>query len=163
MAPRRIIVLGCAGAGKTTFARRLSQKLGASLVCLDDHWRSEWGPDDLPAFRQLVILAHAEETWVSDGNFATATFDLRLPRADLIVWMERPRWLCLWRAAQRTRRPGEPHQGRDLWKVLRFIWGFHRKNRPMIERLRMEIAPLVAVVHLTSDAESDRFLHGLVD
>jgi hypothetical protein len=33
-----------------------------------------------------MTAAHAADAWLSDGNYALATFDIRLPRADLIVW-----------------------------------------------------------------------------
>jgi adenylate kinase family enzyme len=101
---------------------------------------------------------HAGEAWVSDGNFAQATFDLRLPRADLIIWLELPRSICLRRAIGRVFRPGEAHQLRDLRKVIRFIWNFDRINRPKIETARAEFGPDVPVMRLTSDAEVEGFL-----
>ena len=40
---RRVMVVGCAGAGKTTFARRLGSALGVPAICLDFHfWRPGW-------------------------------------------------------------------------------------------------------------------------
>jgi len=152
------VILGCAGAGKTTLARRLAERLAAPMICLDAIWRRGWGPADVPAFRALVEAAHQGEAWVSDGNFAQASFDLRLPRADLIVWLERPRPLCVWRVTRRVLRRGEAHRPADLWKVLRFIWGFNRINRPRIEALRLDIARTVPVVRFKSDAAVERFL-----
>ena len=51
---RRIIVLGCAGTGKTTFARRLGERIGAPHLCLDDIWGGELRPADFPVFRALM-------------------------------------------------------------------------------------------------------------
>jgi len=82
---QRIVVLGCAGAGKTTFARALAEAINAPAVILDDIWRPEWGPDDLERFRRLLREAHAGDRWVSDGNFALAGFD-----AGLSVWRAAP-------------------------------------------------------------------------
>jgi adenylate kinase family enzyme len=130
------------------------------MICLDAIWQRGWGPADVPAFRALVATAHQGEAWVSDGNFAQASFDLRLPRADLIVWLERPRALCAWRVSRRLLRRGEAHRPADLWKVLRFIWVFNRINRPRIEALRLGLAPTVPVVRLTSDAAVEQFLAG---
>lgn len=158
MTPRRIVVLGCAGTGKTTFSRRLAAVTGAPHICLDDIWRPDWGPPEVPAFRALLGETHAAPAWVSDGNFAQASFDLRLPRADLVIWMERPRQVCAARAVLRTLRPGETHRPGDLGKVLRFIWGFDRINRPRIEALRAEHGAHVPVVRLRSDAETADFL-----
>jgi len=33
---RRIVVLGCAGSGKTIFARRVAERIGQPAICLDD-------------------------------------------------------------------------------------------------------------------------------
>jgi adenylate kinase family enzyme len=159
--PRRIVILGCGGAGKTTFARRLAERTGAPLVVLDEIWRREWGAADVPGFRTLVAEAHAGDAWVSDGNFAQATFDLRLPRAELVVWKEAPPFVCSWRAVTRTLRAGEQHRPADIGKVLRFIWDFDRVNRPRIEALRERIAPQVPVVRARSAAEAEALLADL--
>ncbi|MGH7023199.1 MAG: hypothetical protein ACREEB_06360 [Caulobacteraceae bacterium] len=161
MSGRRIVVLGCAGAGKTTFAARMSALIGAPHVCLDRIWRLDWGPNDVPRFRALLADAHAGEAWISEGNFAVASFDLRLPRADLVVWVERPRLVCAWRAVSRVLKPGEDHRPGRLIHVLRFIWGFDRINRPRIERLLAEHGPGLSVVRLASRAEEDSLLAGL--
>jgi adenylate kinase family enzyme len=155
---RRVVVLGCAGTGKTTFARALAAKLGAPAIVLDDIWQADWGPDHTQAFRDLLTEAHAGETWVSDGNFAVVSFDLRLPRADLVVWLERPRWLCMLRAARRVWRPGEAHRPADLAKVFAFIWNFDRINRPRIEAALQEHGPSLPVVRLRSDRAAADFL-----
>ena len=157
-AARRIVILGCAGAGKSTLAGRIGGALGAPVICLDAIWRAAWTAVDLAEFRATIAQMHGGETWISDGNFAAATFDLRLPRADLIVWLERPRSLCLWRAIRRVFRHGESHRGRDVVTVLRFIWNFERVNRPRIEALRLAHGPDVRVVRLSSNTRIDRFV-----
>ncbi|HEX7760221.1 MAG TPA: hypothetical protein VF459_12010 [Caulobacteraceae bacterium] len=155
---RRIVLLGCAGAGKSTLGAALAGAIGAPFICLDSIWLPDWTAADAPAFRALVADVHAGEVWVSDGNFAAATFDIRLPRADLILWMDRPGWLCAVRAVGRVFRPGEAHSPKDLIKVMRFIWGFERINRPRIEGLRNAIAPDVPVISLKTDADIADFL-----
>ena len=153
---KRIVLLGCAGSGKTTLARRLGERMGAPVICLDAVWRA--GPGDTPRFRELMTEAHAAESWVSDGNFAQVTFDIRLPRADLIVWLETPRILCAARAILRVFRPGEAHRPHDLQKVLRFIWNFDRLNRPRIEAARIAYGPEAPVLHLRTRADVEALL-----
>lgn len=154
----RIVILGCAGGGKTTLARRLGERTGAPVICLDEIWRPDWGKDDAERFRGILKTSHAAPNWISDGNFALVTFDIRLPRADLVIWLDRPRLSCAWRAAARVLRRGESHRPRDLLKVLRFIWGFERVNRPRIEAARAQHGPGVPVVHLRNDREIAAFL-----
>jgi adenylate kinase family enzyme len=154
----RIVVLGCAGSGKTTFAHQLSECISSPVICLDAIWQPQWGKDDVPAFRTLMKEAHAGETWISDGNFAQMTFDIRLPRATLVIWLDRPKLLCSWRAITRLFQPGEEHRIGGLAKVLRFIWNFDRINRPLIESQRNASGPDVPVVRLTNSRETDAFL-----
>jgi adenylate kinase family enzyme len=154
----RIVVLGCAGAGKSTLARRLAEAAGAPLISLDAIWQEGWGVADVPGFRAILTELHAREAWISDGNFAVASFDIRLPRADLLVWLEPPRWLCLLRATLRVLRPGETHRLRHLPRVLRFIWNFDRVNRPKIEAERAAHAPDAPLLRLRTGREVDALL-----
>ena len=152
------MLLGCAGAGKTTLARRLGEVTGAPVICLDSIWQPGWGPNEVGQFREILTPTHAADAWISDGNFALATFDIRLPRADLVVWLDRPRLHCAWRAITRTFRRGEAHRPSDLLKVMRFIWGFDRINRPRIEAARLRYGAQVPVIHLHGDQDIRAFL-----
>ena len=117
--------------------------------------------DDLPEFRALVAKAHESEGWISEGNFAAASFDIRLPRAELIVWLERTRLICASPSISRVFRSGEAHYLRDLPKVLRFIWNFERVNRPLIEAARTTYGGHVPVVRLTCDIAIGDFARSL--
>jgi adenylate kinase family enzyme len=154
----RIVVLGCAGSGKTTLARRLGERSGTPVICLDALWQPHWGEKDVPVFRALMKEAHAGEAWISDGNFALATFDIRLPRATLVIWMERSRLYCAWRAITRVFQRGEAHRIGKLPEVLAFIWNFDRVNRPRIEAARVSQGPEVPVRRLTGSRDIADFL-----
>jgi adenylate kinase family enzyme len=159
----RIVILGCAGAGKTYLARRLGERADAPVICLDDIWQSHWQERDVPAFRALLEKAHAGDAWISDGNFAIATFDIRLPRATLVIWLEPSRLSCAWRAITRVFKRGEVHRIGDLIEVLAFIWRFDRVNRPRIEALRVAHGPGVAVRRLHGNRDVAAFLSAYGD
>src|SRR5271155_2214713 len=154
----RIVVLGWAGRGKTTYEQRLGERTGATVICLDAIWQPQWGKDNVLTFRTLMKEAHAGETWISDGNFAQVTFDIRLPRATLVIWLDRPKLLCAWLAITRVFQPGEEHRIGGLAKVLRFIWNFDRINRPLIEAHRIAHGPNAPVRRLTNNREIAAFL-----
>ncbi len=159
----RIVILGCAGSGKTTLARRLGELTGAPVICLDDIWQPHWEKQDVPIFRTLIEKAHAGDAWISDGNFAVASFDIRLPRATLVVWLEHSRLYCAWRAITRVFKRGEAHRIGKLVEVLAFIRQFDRVNRPRIEALRVSHAPSVPVLRLTGSREIADFLSSYDD
>lgn len=158
---KRIILLGFAGAGKSTLARAIGARTGRPVIILDDIWQSGWTEAQTPAFREILRALHTGDSWVSDGNFAAVSFDIRLPRADLIVWLDRSRWSSAWRAVTRVFRKGEAHQLTDLPKVLAFIWNFERVNRPRIEAAIAQHGPTLPQIRLTSDEDIARFLDSL--
>jgi len=154
----RIVILGCAGSGKTTLARELGERTGAPVICLDSIWQPHWEKKDVPTFQALIKEAHAVDAWISDGNFALATFGIRLSRATLVIWLERTRMSCAWRAITRVFKRGEAHRVGKLPKVLSFIWKFDRVNRPIIETARVSHGPDVPVRRLTGSRDIAAFL-----
>lgn len=158
---RRIVILGNAGTGKTAFARGLNERTGLPMICLDEVRARLDSPPDWPAFRSMLAEAHAGDEWISDGNFAQISFDIRLPRAELIIWLEGSKASCAWRACKRILQRGEAHRLQELPKVLAFIWNFDRVNRPLIESQRLAHGRDVPVVHITEGQEADRLLRAV--
>lgn len=102
--------------------------------------------------------AHAGDEWISDGNFALATFDIRLPHATLVIWLDRSKISCACRAILRVFKRSEPHRIDRLFKVLVFIWRFDKVNRPRIEETRVTYGPGVPVRRLTNNRDITAFL-----
>lgn len=166
MPPQRIVVVGCSGSGKSTLALKLGQRLALPVVHLDvAHYLPGWRRASLADFRDRVTEAHRGEAWISEGNFASWTFDIRLPRAEALIVLERPRWLCLCRVfrraiLERVNRPdlppGCPEQiDRDL---LEYIWNFRKIGGPEIEAARLVHGPSVPMLRLSSNREVSAFL-----
>jgi hypothetical protein len=113
---------------------------------------------DVPAFRSLVKKAHAGDEWISDGNFAVSTFDIRLPRASLVIWLESSRLSCAWSAITRVFKRHEVHRIGKLAEVLAFIWNFDQVNRPRIEAPRLSYGLHVPILRLSRRREIAGFL-----
>jgi adenylate kinase family enzyme len=167
---QRIAIIGCSGTGKSTLARKVGARLDLPVVHLDAlFWEPGWKEAEPEAFRARVAKALAGGRWVSDGNYNTRTFDLRLPQADLIVWLDQPLWLRFVRVAWRAfrhRRGGRLDMGPDCPEkldraFLAFIWNFDRVTRPRIEAAIARLAPHVPLVRLRGDAQIAAFLQGL--
>jgi adenylate kinase family enzyme len=100
---QRIVILGNAGSGKSTLARALGQRLNLPVVHLDTlFWEPDWVEPDAEQFRTRVREAITTDSWVCEGNYARRTFDLRLPRADLIIWLDTRRLTCFARVIRRS-------------------------------------------------------------
>jgi adenylate kinase family enzyme len=166
MPPRRIVIVGCSGSGKSTLARKLGHRLALPVVHLDVlHYLPGWKRAGLADFRARVVEAHRGEAWISEGNFASWTFDLRLPRAEALIVLERPRWLCLWRvfrraAVERRNRSDLPFGCREQIDrdLLEYIWNFGKIGRPEIEAARLNHGPSVPVLRLSRNREISAFL-----
>jgi adenylate kinase family enzyme len=146
---RRIIVTGMPGSGKSTFSRALSAKTGLPLIHLDLHyWKPGWvrPSDDEWQAKQRCLLAG--DVWIADGNYHE-TLALRLERADTVVVLETPWWVCSGRAFVRgVRRPhgivmpegcddSTIQRLRDEWRAA---WVNCRDRRKQPERERAIIS-----------------------
>lgn len=139
---RRIVVTGMAGAGKSTFSEALSAKTGLPVVHLDLHfWKPGWVEPSEDEWREKQRHLLAGEEWIADGNYH-ATLELRLERADTVVFLDTPWWVCARRAFFRglRRRPAgfELPEGcresaisrlRDEWSLIGRIWRGRRSER----------------------------------
>ena len=145
---QRILVIGSPGAGKSTLASRIARDLGLPLIHLDrEYFGPGWTTPPKAEWREKVSTLAARPAWVMDGNYAS-TFDIRVPRATTIVWLDLPRWRCLtrvlWRVARNygRSRPDLGAAGPERFDLsfMRWIWSYPVTMRPktarMLERLR---------------------------
>ena len=98
---RRFIVTGLAGSGKSTFSLALAAKTGLPVIHLDlQFWKPGWVAPSETEWRETQRVVLAGDAWVADGNYHE-TLDLRLERADTVVVLDTPWWLCSGRACLR--------------------------------------------------------------
>lgn len=133
---RRVAIIGCGGAGKTTLALELGRILDLPLVHIDLHnWRLSGAPNETwpTTHRELV----ARESWVIDG-MKPGTLAERLARAETVVFLDLPRRTCLYGVLERRirfRRDPRPELGRPdrlTPAYLAWVWRFARDVRPLI-------------------------------
>jgi adenylate kinase family enzyme len=101
-----------------------------------------------------------------DGNFSD-TFDLRMPRADSLIWLDYSRTTCIRRVLLRAARdhgrskPDLPEGCPEQFdaKLLRWVWDFPAKHRPEIPKAIARYGTHLNVVRLTTDRDVAEFLH----
>ena len=147
---RRIAVVGCGGAGKTTLANALGDQLGLPVIHLDEHyWQPGWIPTSDEQWREKQNELVSADRWIIDGNYSS-TLDLRLKRADVVIVLAFARWRCFLRVLKRwvthygraVQAPGCPE--RVSFKFLKWIW-----NYPSGGRRRLDTALALHAQHAT--------------
>jgi adenylate kinase family enzyme len=166
---RRVVIIGCAGAGKSTFARTLARRTNLPLIHLDrEFWRPGWVKTPRGEWRGKVIELVAGENWIMDGNY-DSSLDLRLPRADTVIWFDYPRRRCLWRVVKRiviTYGQVRPDMGAGCPEqidpaFLRWIWNFNRRERPaLLQQLAASGSHLTPII-FRNDGDAAQFLSKL--
>lgn len=134
---KRVIIVGCGGAGKSTLARQLGEKTGLPVVHLDKlFWLPGWVERDKEEFDGILREEMAKDEWIMDGNF-NRTMPERLSRCDTVIYLDYSRWTCLMGVLKReltsygTVRPdmGEGCPERIDFEFLKWVWHFNKNKR----------------------------------
>ena len=99
----RIAITGPSGSGKTTLAAELARTLGIRHVEIDAlHHGPNWESCGVDVLRERVLAATDGDGWVTDSTYHTMLGDLVCSRADVLVWLDLPIPLVVWRLLRRT-------------------------------------------------------------
>ena len=131
----RILIIGSPGAGKSTLARSLSQKLGLEIIHLDQYyWKENWQESKRTDWEETIKKLIQKDQWIMDGNYGD-TMDIRINRADSIIYLDFPTRVTLFR-------------------IIKRIIKYHGKVRPDMpagckERFEFDFLHYVAIFRLT--------------
>ena len=109
--PKRILVYGATGSGKTTLARRIGDVMGLPWHSADDEigWLPGWVERPRQEQRDLAADLARSDEWVLDTAYGHWR-DVVLPRVELIVALDYPRLVSLTRLLRRTVRRIVTHE-----------------------------------------------------
>ena len=143
---KRVIIIGCGGAGKSTLARQLGERTGIPVVHLDRlFWKPGWEERPPEEFDPIIQREMEKDTWIMDGNF-NRTLPERIKCCDTVIYLDFSRVACLLGVLKRvlttygTVRPdmGEGCPERIDFEFLKWVWNYNRDKRERNYRLLNE-------------------------
>ena len=164
---QKIIVIGNAGSGKTTFSKALAEKLNLPLVHLDKiFWCGKWHHISRESFDKILEEELQKDSWIIDGNF-NRTLSRRLKECDTVFYFDLPTISCLWGSTKRViQNYGKTRD--DMggncpekfdFEFYKAVLRFNRKNRPKTKTLLEKYGPNVVV--FKSRKQADKYLNSL--
>lgn len=167
----RVCIVGCGGSGKSTFARKLGDITGTPVYYLDVYfWQAGWIERKHEEWRSILNDLLVKDSWIMDGNFNN-TQDIRFARADTIIFLDLPRYKCMFNAVKRVfiyrkKKRIDMADGcyeRFDFEFYRWIWLYKKKHGSKtlerIEKLRNEKKIFI----LKNYKEMDNFLEKIKD
>ncbi len=166
--PNKIAILGNSGSGKSTLASKLGQGLSLPVHHIDLHFYVEEAQlltDKEWTQRLTTILA--KDKWVVEGG--GDNLELRIEKADIVVFIDIPTYVCLWRIVKRyvlykLQKPhlAEPYHNALSWTMLKYLLTFNNKNRPEIRLFLDQYKNTKKIVVIKSGSFGDNFLNDLM-
>ena len=133
---KKVIIIGCPGSGKSTFARKLSAITGLPLYHLDMmYWNKDRTTVEKDVFVERLRNAMSEDMWIIDGNY-NSTMEMRLKECDTVFFLDYPTQICIdgiesRRGKARSDIPWVENNDVDV-EFVEFVNRFNSDSRPGI-------------------------------
>ena len=157
---KKIIVIGCPGSGKSTFAKVLHKASGIPLFHLDMMF---WNPDkttvEKSVFLERLSNVIEKDEWIIDGNYAS-TMEQRIKACDTVIFLDYPTELCLDGVRERRgkARSDMPWTEKEEdAEFIEFIKNYNSQNRPQVMALLHKYSDKNIFVFKNRE-EADEFL-----
>ncbi|HAY33671.1 MAG TPA: DNA topology modulation protein [Ignavibacteria bacterium] len=166
---KRILVFGNGGSGKSTLSVTLGDLLHLPVIHLDKYfWQPNWIATPVDDWNIIVESFSDSEEWIIDGNYSR-TMNIRIKRADLIIFLDMPNMLCLYRIFKRRikyNRKTRPDMNEECTEKLdlefiKWVWNFKKRNRAKILD-KLEVASKTKrIIILKNRKQVNEFIEGL--
>lgn len=166
---RRVAIIGCGGAGKSTLARKMGKKLELPVYHLDRlYWRADWQQTTPDEWKVLHDSLCTKPEWILDGNYSSM-MDVRLKACDTAIFLDFPRLICLYGVLKRfIRYRGRSRPDMALGcperltkEFLHYIWMYPKARRPGVLKKLESLKAEKSVYILTSSQNVSDFLEEL--
>ena len=157
----KIIIIGCPGSGKSTFARKLKSIIDLPLYHLDMiFWNGDRTTIPKEIFNNRLRKIMSTSEWIIDGNYSS-TMEMRLKECDTVFFLDYPTEVCLdgiesRKGQVRSDIPWAESDNTDE-EFISFISSYNTESRPeVISLLEKYSSKNIIVFH--SRAESEEYL-----
>ena len=137
----KIILVGSSGSGKSWLAKRIAELTGYPLTHLDNEfWKLEWVETPKPEWSARLQELISGEQWIIDGNYKS-TMDVRYAAADLVIFLDISRFVCLWSFFKRAgkKRSDLPQYldepsgfSKEHFQSYKWIWEYPKTKRKTV-------------------------------
>ena len=159
---KKIIVIGCPGSGKSTFARALHDKTGIPLYHLDMmYWNADKTTVEKSVFLERLSAVLEKDEWIIDGNYGS-TMELRMAACDTVIFLDYPLDVCLDGIKERRGKPRSDMpwiETEEDAEFIEFIKNYNEQQKPKVLELLEKYSDKNIVI-FKSREEADAFLNG---
>ena len=166
---KRIAIIGNAGSGKSTLSQKLQAITNLPVYYLDQYyWKPGWVRTDPDEYKKMHDAICDKEEWIIDG-INLRVMEYRIQRADMIIFLNIPRYICLWRIFKRTFQnygketlsspKGCPERFNwEFIKFLKWVWDFKKKYPAAVKVLLKKYSDGKQIYIFKSQQEVDAFI-----
>ena len=162
---KKVIVIGCPGAGKSTFSRKLRDKQHIPLYYLDTLWHKEDKTNiSKEEFDDTLTQWIKKDEWIIDGNYLR-TLEMRIIECDTIFFLDYSLDVCLEGAKSRigTKREDMPWVETEFDEEFKqWILDFEKDQRPVIYELIDKYKETKNIIVFKSRDEANDYLKNLL-
>ena len=161
---KRILVIGCPGAGKTYFAKKLKEITGLPVIHMDNlYWNKDKTSISTEELENKLLPYLKEEKWIIDGNYHD-TLKLRLEYATDVFFMKMSREECIEGILERIDQERDDipwvETKKDAVELINWTIDYEERTKAQEENLLKEY-PKVEVHILRSREEANQYLEQL--
>lgn len=163
---KRITITGNAGSGKSYLSIELAKMLNLPIYHLDKYyWKPNWIKGDPEEFLEKLYELCDKEEWIIEGSYIRF-LEPRFFHADTIIFLDLPRWLCLYQVFKRlilhrgnvtATAPLECPE-RFSFEFIRWVWNFKKRNNKYITILLDTYSESKKIYILRSKKDIQTFL-----
>ncbi len=143
---KRIAIIGNAGSGKSVLAQKMHALFNLPVYHLDQYfWKPGWVEPDRTEYEKIHNALCDKDAWIIDG-MNLRFLDYRAQKADMIIFLNIPRYRCFWNIFKRTwnyygKETPSSAKGcpeRFNWKFIKFlqwVWNFKKRYPVRIDEI----------------------------